>query len=239
MNYPSFAILIPVYNAGASLPILLAELKDLDGASKPEAIIIIDDGSKDNTVEMIKDGGIDLYKTGKNTGKGFALRTGFDVFLKKYQSEYILCMDADLQHPSKSIPDFIMKAATYNNLVEIGFRDLDIKKMPVARFLSNKITSFLLSLICNQRLEDSQCGYRLIHRSVLKDMELVEDGFQLESEFLIRCSEKNIKIDFIPIPTVYNQHGSNIRHFYDSLKFLKFIIKEVHKKWFIPNNVKK
>ena len=50
---------------------------------------------------------------------------------------------------------------------------------------------------------------------------------------------KNIKIEFIPIPTVYNKHGSNIKHFYDSLKFLKLVIKEVRKKWFIPNKEKK
>lgn len=239
MSNPSYSILIPVFNAQDSLPLLLNELLNLDDHDKPDAIIVVDDGSTDGTVKKICKYNINLHKTGKNMGKGYALRTGFDSFLKDLTSEYILCMDADLQHSPNSIKDFKSIAKESGNLVEIGLREISIGKMPFARFLSNKITSYILSVLCKQKLKDSQCGYRLIHRSVIKDMPLYENGFQLESEFLIRCSEKNIKIEFIPIPTVYNKHGSNIKHFYDSLKFLKLVIKEVRKKWFIPNKEKK
>ena len=97
--------------------------------------------------------------------------------------------------------------------------------MPAHRILSNSITSYILSKLTGQKIEDSQCGYRLIKRKVIEKMELGEDGYQLESEMLLKSAQNDVKIDFVPIPTIYNTEKSHMRNFSDTLKFIRLIVK--------------
>ena len=187
---------------------------------------LLDDASNDKTVEIAKYYTNNIFSFPKNIGKGSALKKGFQLFLSRSSEPYVLCMDADLQHSAGSIKDFILAAKKFNSKVVIGQREINLAKMPFLRYLSNKITSFILSYVCGQKIKDSQCGFRLINRSVLENLELNENGFQLESEFLIRCAQMRIPLTFINIPTIYNSNGSNIHHFSDTFKFIRLIINE-------------
>jgi glycosyltransferase involved in cell wall biosynthesis len=158
----------------------------------------------------------------ENRGKGRALKTGFKAFLDQSETDYILCIDADLQHPVASIPDFLKKAESGNSFI-IGARERSLKSMPVHRILSNMITSYIISLITRQKIKDSQCGYRMIHRDVLNNLDLHENGYQLESEMLLKAAKNGVKIDFIPIPTIYNAEKSHMRNFRDTLKFIRLV----------------
>ena len=220
-----YAILIPAYNAERTLPELIGTLLKLPVV--PVKIVVIDDGSVDNTAEVAAIDQRVLVKTlEKNQGKGNALRTGFDLILQRYNVEYILCMDADLQHPASSVPDFLASAADGNSKFVIGNRLKKPGVMPVHRILSNSITSWLISRVTGQEIKDSQCGYRLVHRDVLTGLALQENGFQLESEMIIRAVQRGYRIDFIDIPTVYHANSSHISNLQDTIRFIRLIFRE-------------
>jgi glycosyltransferase involved in cell wall biosynthesis len=223
-----YAVLIPAFNAGKTLYKLLTELKSLPAA--PLEIFVVDDGSTDNTRQIALEMGVYIYRFPENKGKGEALKKGFELFMKQSQAECLVCMDADLQHEPRYIQTFLKKKETSGSSVIIGKRDFSLKTMPFLRYLSNRITSFVISKLSGRKVYDSQSGFRLIPKEVLSKITLKESGFQLESEFILRCAEANINIDHIDIPAIYNNNGSNIKNIKDTLKFIRFIMHELFKK---------
>jgi len=228
MNFPSYSVLIPAFNAEKSIGELLRQLQNIK--NKPSHSIVIDDGSSDNTYAISSQYNAHVIKFDKNYGKGLALQKGFEIFKQISSDPYLICLDADLQHPTGSIEKFLEKARDEKSPVIIGKREIRIGKMPFLRYLSNKITSYILSGITEQNIQDSQCGFRLISRDIMNDTIFKENGFQFESEFIIRCAEKNIPIKFVDIPTIYNSHHSSINHVGDTIRFIKLVIREIFKK---------
>ena len=220
-----YDVLIPAYNAEKTLPTLTRQLLQL--RQPPGKIWVVDDGSNDNTVHCVNHPSVILKQLPKNHGKGFALRQGFNEFLNNSSAEYIICMDADLQHPVESVGTMVERLNHDQEKIIIGNRDKSARVMPLARVLSNKITSFILSKLTKQDILDSQCGFRAIHRQVLDGIELEENGFQLESEFILRVADRGWKIDFIEIPTIYNGSHSYIKHVGDTYRFIRLIIREM------------
>jgi len=217
----SFNILIPAYNASPSINEVINQLFNLD--IHPTQIIVVNDGSTDETSSIANELNVNVVDFQKNHGKGAALLKGFENFLQKSNTEYLICMDADLQHPVKSIPDFLKS----NSKFVIGNREKSFKTMPFHRILSNVITSKILSFVTRQKILDSQCGFRMIHRDVISKLELNEKGFQLESEMIVEVAKMGINIGFVDIPTIYNQNSSSINNVKDTLKFIRYIIKEI------------
>ncbi|MBN1406880.1 MAG: glycosyltransferase family 2 protein [Calditrichaceae bacterium] len=221
----SYDVLIPAYNAENTIAQLIDQIKELN--IKPEKIIVVDDGSEDQTPNLIKDKVDSVITIKENKGKGFALRNGFNEFLKSNTSDYLICIDADLQHPVSYISKFVEYAEKRKSKFIIGKRDRKFGIMPFSRILSNSTTSLILSIISNQKIEDSQCGFRLIHREALCKLSLQENGFQLESEMIIKAAKQKISIDFIKIPTIYNGHISNINHLGDTIRFIRLVLSEL------------
>ena len=85
----------------------------------------------------------------------------------------------------------------------------------------------IISVICRQKIEDSQCGFRLIHTDLLTDLHLEESGFQMESEMILKASGQGYKIGFVPIPVIYNSHGSQIGNVRDTVMFVWVVLKYV------------
>ena len=227
-NCPSYQILIPAYNAGKTLSVLLDELMSMIPA--PLGITVVDDGSSDETAMLCRSYPVEIFRNPVNQGKGSALKTGFEAFLTSAQADYLLCMDADLQHPAASISDFLEKAEQTADRFIIGSRKRTAQQMPVHRILSNLLTSRLLSMLTKQKIEDSQCGFRLIHRDVLQKISLLENGFQLESEMLLKAARAGVRISFVPIPTIYAKEKSSMRNLQDTLRFIRLIVRYLVRK---------
>lgn len=226
----TFHIVIPAYNADATIGQLLNELKGLN--VNPVQITVVDDGSMDSTADKVRQfqDEINLVRLQINTGKGYALQTGISCFLNENKADYLLTMDADLQHPPKSIPDFLSFAENTHMDLIIGARKISPRTMPFHRVMSNKITSIILSWITGLDIPDSQCGFRLIHREFLKSLKLNERGFQAESEMILIAAGMKKRIGFIPIPTVYHSGTSNINLVSDTLRFIRLILRTLLKK---------
>ena len=90
---------------------------------KPDKIYIIDDGSDDETSEIARHSGTNVTTLPENKGKGFALKTGFSEFIRSKDAEYLICMDADLQHPVASIPEFLELA--FNKIIDQFFDQIE------------------------------------------------------------------------------------------------------------------
>lgn len=220
-----YQVIIPAYNAGKTISTVLSQISALD--QRPDEIIVIDDGSTDDTAQKCEEHNVRLIRNLKNGGKGYSLKVGFDAILKSNKPEYVLCLDADLQHPVSSIADFLDQAEKNGSKFIIGSRSRSTIHMPFFRILSNTITSFLISQLSKQKIEDSQCGFRLIHKNVLKNLDLVENGYQLESEIIIKAARNGFSIHWVNIPTIYNSEDSHMRHIADTFRFISLILREL------------
>ena len=178
-------------------------------------LLVIDDGSLDATAQILYDNGIPHLSHETNLGKGAAIKSGAKWAIEN-NFHWILTLDADQQHPPSSIPVFMDRMK--EGVILIGQRT-DLKSMPLLRVFSNTFTSLLLSIRTNHLLRDSQCGFRLIPLSLLKEVTFKQNGFQFESELLIKASYADYTIEHINIPTVYGSEKSAMRNIYDTIKF--------------------
>ena len=217
-----YSVIIPSYNAAGTIQEVISQIKNLD--NPPEEILVVNDGSTDQTSQKACNERISVIDINTNQGKGWALKTGFEYYLGQEYKGFVICMDADLQHPPEYIPQFINYAYNTNCRFVIGNRSKKPGEMPLHRILSNRITSFIISKITGQKIYDSQCGYRLININIVKNLDLVEKGFQLESEMILKAAKQGVQIGFVPIPVIYHETGSHIGNFRDTVKFVRMIL---------------
>jgi glycosyltransferase involved in cell wall biosynthesis len=244
-------VLVPAYNAGLTISELIEKIAKFVNKSD---VVVVDDGSFDQTFENATRTGVVVLKHESNKGKGEALKTGFRYALEKnYHS--VITIDADLQHDPESIPDFILKAENHSLLdsktklsphpipptdfaslnlprgervisstgIIIGTRKRNLKNMPLTRWLTNNLSSVIVSVLSGQSIRDSQSGYRLITTRVLKKVKLKSKKYDLEPEILIKASRKGFRVVEIPIRTIYTDGKSSINPFVDTGRFIKLM----------------
>ena len=183
-------------------------------------VVVVDDGSTDNTGEIATKSGATVLTHQHNQGKGAALRTGFEYALKN-RFEIIITLDGDLQHNPNSIPRFLKKISEGYDIV-IGSRySTQSEEMPFVRKLSNLITTHALRIFFKIPVTDSQSGYRAFQREVLVRIPVRDDGFAAETEILIDAQRAGFKIGEVPIATNYGDEESKIRASRDTVHWLK------------------
>lgn len=215
----NLAIVIPAFNPPNTFSSLLKSIRQIT----PNPIIIIDDGSIPKI--NIEQTGVIVLRNTHNQGKGFSLIKGFQ-YAEKEEFSHAITIDADSQHDPKLITSFL-KFDENINLV-LGTRNFTTD-MPFHRRISNKLTSKIISYLCGKTVVDSQCGYR---RYILKDVcsgSFRENGFQFESEVLIKLLRNNCTYSILEIPTIYNNENSFIKNLIDTLKFIRLILRNIFK----------
>lgn len=222
------ALLIPAYNEERQIG------KVIKNCIKYRLdIIVVDDGSIDKTtqiIEKIKALGhcqLIFLRHEKNQGKGAALQTGFKYVLeKKYQG--VITIDADAQHETEEINDFLALIEKEAPDLIIGNRLEDHQGMPFIRLLTNRFTSWTISLLAGQKIADTQSGFRYLSYRLLKNVELRTKNFDTESEIILKAAWLGLKIKNIPISTIYHQDAvSQVNPFLDAVKFFKLISKSL------------
>lgn len=138
-------------------------------------------------------------------------------------SDYTICLDGDLQHPPELIPNFIEKIKNHD--IVIGKRRRKTGEMPFIRILSNSISSFLLGFKLRQTIYDSQCGYRALKTKKIIDILPETDGFESETEMLIKAARKNYSIGWVEIPAIYGNEKSKMTKFKTTLNFIYLLLK--------------
>jgi glycosyltransferase involved in cell wall biosynthesis len=211
-------VIIPAYNATSTIRKLIQGISEFIDR---EDILVIDDGSDDGTGDSAQKAGAVVLKHERNKGKGEALKSGFDCALKR-NYDAVITVDADLQHDPESIPEFIRIAGGSAGIV-IGTRKRNLKIMPFARWLTNHLTSAIVSVLSGQSIRDSQSGYRLISTHVLRRIRLQSEKYDLESEILIKAARQGFQIGELPIETIYGQGKSFINPLIDTGRFISLM----------------
>jgi glycosyltransferase involved in cell wall biosynthesis len=230
-DFMKIAILIPSYNEGNRICGVVKNCYNynLD-------IIIINDGSTDNTSEALKEFGaqkndkVIIIDHPVNKGKGEALKTGFAYAINNNYSG-VITIDADGQHDTKEINDFLNEIDNNDPDLIVGSRFNNTKGMPFIRRFVNYLTSWIISGIAGKKIEDVQSGYRFIKTTVLKNIKLETKNFDTESEILLKAGWLNYKITNIPIRTIYHldEFKSHVNPVKDTIKFFKLVFKST--KW--------
>jgi glycosyltransferase involved in cell wall biosynthesis len=216
-------VIIPAYNAALTISPLVKKISEFIHL---EDIIIVEDGSFDNTFQLAKETKAILLQHPKNKGKGEALRTGFN-YARERKYDAVITIDADLQHDPAYIPLFGEKVKNGDYDIIMGTRDVSLKKMPFLRFSTNFLTSLVISILCQKTIRDTQSGYRLIKVQVLKKIKLKTKKYEQESEILIRAGRMNFKIGEIKISTIYHNGKSFINPIIDTYRFLRLSFKSL------------
>jgi len=200
----------------------------IDGTKKYlDDILVVDDGSTDNTGDIAKACNVYVITHETNNGKGAALKTGFDYAIK-HGYEAVITLDGDGQHSPKYIPGFFRAHDKTQAGLIIGSRVHDKADMSFPRRCSNFLTSHILSYLLRTQIEDSQSGYRLITIPLLKKVRLNSDRYQLETEIIIKAVQEGYKIGFTPIKVVYGKNfPSQINHMADTFRWIKMVLEEV------------
>ena len=212
--------LIPAYNEAARVGEVVAKAR-----RHVDEVVVIDDGSSDGTAAAAEKAGARVLRHEQNRGKGGAIATALDYFGRS-DAEFAILLDADGQHDPAEIAKFVETADREKADIVVGNRMGDTGDMPVVRRLTNEFTSWVTSKLARQRIPDSQCGYRLLRRSVLEDLRLSTARFETETEMLIEAARAGHRIISIPIRTIYETgHASHVHPVRDTIRFFTFVRK--------------
>ncbi len=171
-------------------------------------VLVVDDGSTDGTSSVAEAAGAEVIRQDPNQGKGAALRRGFAHVLDAGVSA-VLTLDADGQHDPACAPDFLLAWHARGAPLIIGRRDFG--QMPLSRRIANNLGTLAFSWAVGRHIDDNQSGYRLIASPLLRHLlHSAEDGFEFEVEMITDAIRADLAIDWVPIPTIYEDAGSHI-----------------------------
>jgi len=217
----NICVLIPAYNEEKAVGQVVSRVRKII-----EHVVVVDDGSKDATAQIAQDAGAVVLRHQVNQGKGAALRTGFQYVLD-HGFDAVITMDSDGQHDADDIPEFLEAFKKMRSGIVIGSRMHDISTMPAIRKVTNRLTTFIGSHLVRHRLQDTQSGFRLISRDVLRAVNLEADRYEMESELLVKASRAGFRIASVPIKTIYGDEVSKINPVADTLRFFRLFFRSL------------
>jgi glycosyltransferase involved in cell wall biosynthesis len=192
-------------------------------------VLVVDDGSRDDTAKAAEAAGAQVCRHGTNRGKGAAIKTGLEHGAAA-EVPFFMFLDGDGQHDPADIPAFFAAMNESDADLIIGNRMTDQASMPLVRRMTNKFMSWQIGAICKMPLPDSQCGFRLARRELLAVLSAPSDRFEFETESLIRAARGGYRIRSVAIRTIYANQQSKIRPFHDTLRYIRLISKYLWKK---------
>ncbi len=225
------SIVVPVYNESKTIFQILKKINKIKKIKKE--VIVVNDGSNDNTVEIINTKCKNLFNKfisyKKNRGKGYACRIG----LKKVTGDIVIIQDADLEYDPKDYQKLLTPIINRKTKIVYGSRVLGYRKRTrpktidvLIRVFANYFLTFLSNILNNHKLTDAHTCYKVFHSSLLKKIKLEEDGFNFCPEITAKFSKINEKIYEVPINYYGRSHsqGKKISYF-DGLRAIYAIIK--------------
>jgi glycosyltransferase involved in cell wall biosynthesis len=209
--------LIPAHDEGPRIRAIV------DGAKLHLPVLVVDDGSGDDTAIQAEAAGAQLVRQRPNQGKGAALRAGFRRALDE-GADAVVTLDGDGQHDPAEIPRFLSAfgagagpdPSARPELI-IGRRNF--RAMPPTRRLANELGRRAFSWAVGQDVPDNQSGYRLVGRGLMEAMlDSAESGFEFEVEMITTCLRNGWPLAWVPIRTIYGspshiRPAHHLRHF--------------------------
>lgn len=190
------SIVIPAYNEEKTIERVLNKVRQVSTLGFEKEIIVIDDGSTDQTEGVVKKfDDVIFFKHEKNKGKGAAIQTAID----KASGDLLMIQDADLEYNPGNYQKLI-SAYKSGSKVVYGSRNMNPKRRGYTHYVWGvKFLSEVVSLISGQRITDAYTCYKLFEKGVLDNLSLESNGFEIEAEITIKTIKKGYKIKEVPI----------------------------------------
>jgi glycosyltransferase involved in cell wall biosynthesis len=206
------SVIIPVYNEVESIQVILKRVSEQNLAHE---IVVVDDGSKDGTRDVLKEldgrNGVRVILHEHNKGKGAAVRTGMEAAL----GDVLLIQDADLEYDPRDYPVLLKPIQEGIADVVYGSRFMGGSHR-VAMFwhmVANQLLTFMTNILYNTILTDMETGYKVFRREVIDGMVIRANSFDFEPEFTAKILKRKFRIFEVPItfnPRDYSQ-GKKIK----------------------------
>ena len=218
MEKAKIAAVIPAYNEEKHIGDVVRRTRQ-----QLDDVLVVDDGSADKTAERAREAGAEAIIHEINRGKGETIKTGLRHWSDR-QADFVIILDADGQHRPEEIDRFVAAALSAGEpKLVLGTRMNDLSSMPLVRRMVNRWMSGQISALCGQRIPDTQCGFRLLHRQLIPELLGGSARFDYETEMLIIASRKGFRIGSVPISTVYSDEVSSIHPVRDTIRFFKLM----------------
>ena len=210
------SIVIPVYQEATIIGSIVKSIADI----LPDAeIIVVDDGSQDNTAEVARSAGAVVYCHPYNIGNGAAVKTG----IRMAKGDIIVMLDGDGQHDPLDIPRLLAEAKTHDMVV--GARD-SRTHANIFRKFANIFYNFLASAITKISVKDLTSGFRVVHRiTALRYLYLLPNTFSYPTTITLSYLHSGRSICYVPIKAAKRIGSSKIKPLRDGFHFLLIMIK--------------
>lgn len=217
-----YVVLVPSYNEEDHIRELITRLKKIP---KLKAIVV-DDGSTDSTVDIVKRMGVTLIKHNKNKGKAEAIKTGFNYILKNHpQADYVVLLDADMQYYPEDATKLIKPLENGEADFVTGYRDWSA--VPFRHGLGNFVWKTAFNLLFGTNFKDTNCGYMALNRRTMEVMSrILHGGYILENAMFVEAVKSKLRIKQVPVRVVYNEKRGVVIGSRVVLGLLLFILKE-------------
>jgi len=228
------AVVIPAYNEAPTIADVIERALAVD-----DSVIVVDDGSTDDTAAIAARYSVTLIRNPVNSGKAASLVAGMGRALEM-GVDIVATMDGDGQHRPEDLPLLRETAAENPGCIVIGSRLWDRQAFPLERYIGNRIADFWISWACGQRVRDSQSGFRLYPRAVLESVEVPhgpERGFVFESEILIEAARAGFPSVSARIPALYEgtlMRASHFQPFRDVSRIVGMVARKLLARGFYP-----
>jgi glycosyltransferase involved in cell wall biosynthesis len=216
---PKIAALIPAFREARHIGEVVKRVQH-----QLDTVLVVDDGSPDETAQNAREAGAEVIVHEKNGGKGAAIKTGFKVLMER-GFDYVIILDGDGQHLPEEIARFVTAAKGGWELY-VGNRMQETQRMPLVRKLTNLFMSWGISRLCGQPIPDTQCGFRMVHRKLIPDLFCESNAYDYETEMLLIAARTGCRIGNVPVSTVYADEKSKIHPLRDGLRFLKLLSRQ-------------
>ena len=219
------SVVIPVFNEVDNIETILKRVK---ATKLPSEILVVDDGSRDGTRDILKKldgkGGVRVILHDKNQGKGAAVCTG----IQATKGDVILIQDADLEYSPSDYPALLQPIIDGIADVVYGSRFLGGPRRAVMfwHMIANQMLTFMTNILYDTILSDMETGYKVFSRKVIEGMTLRARRFDFEPEFTAKVLKRRYHIYEIPItfnPRDYSE-GKKIK-FHDAFEAVWTLIK--------------
>lgn len=225
MSPSKSAFLIPSFNPGDRLRGVVGELhSSLKALDLGVPIVVVDDGSDDDSLRGLAEFGVTILRHEVNRGKGAAIKTGLR-WARDQDMTQLVTLDADGQHPPAEALQLLLHDAPEASLV-LAVRDLEAAGAPRANQWSNGFSNRVLSLFGGRKLLDTQCGLRRYPVAITLALGAPDDGYAFESDLVLRAARRGVPIVHVPSRVIYPPESERLSYF-DSMRDPMKMVKRV------------
>jgi glycosyltransferase involved in cell wall biosynthesis len=208
---------MPAYNESKYIGTMV-----LDTRQYVNEVVVIDDGSTDDTSKIARLAGAEVINHPQNRGYGAAILSIFEE-AKKREADILVILDADTQHDPREIPNLIQPILNGYDVV-IGSRKKQSDKIPFYRRFGQKVILSSVNILSKSDLTDSECGFRAFSRQAITSLDLKESGMAISAETVAEALRLNLKMTEVPISITYGKDSSTLNPIQHGLSVIMRVV---------------